>query len=42
MADRPTKNVILLSDGTGNASSRARRTMLRRFLQVVDFTNSAK
>ena len=34
------KNIILLSDGTGNAASRVWRTNVWRFFQALDLTNS--
>jgi uncharacterized protein (DUF2235 family) len=36
------KNVILLSDGTGNAASKIWRTNVWRFFQALDLTNSSQ
>jgi uncharacterized protein (DUF2235 family) len=40
MAGDAVKNVILLSDGTGNAASKVWRTNVWRFFQALDLTNS--
>jgi uncharacterized protein (DUF2235 family) len=36
------KNIVLLSDGTGNAASRVWRTNVWRFFQAVDLTNGSQ
>jgi uncharacterized protein (DUF2235 family) len=37
-----TRNIILLSDGTGNAASKVWRTNVWRFFQALDLTNASQ